>query len=83
MADKLGSKKADNLKATANDQAIYGGADTTGGSSGNDTLSSGVFTDISLYGGDGNDMLIAKSGQSDPRRCWHRHRAVRRLGEPA
>ncbi len=64
MADKLGSKKADNLKATANGQAIYGGADTTGGSSGNDTLSSGVFTGISLYGGDGNDMLIAKSGDS-------------------
>lgn len=64
MADKFGSSKADNLKATANGQALYGGADTTGGSSGNDTLSSGVFTTISLYGGDGNDMLIAKSGDS-------------------
>jgi Ca2+-binding RTX toxin-like protein len=59
--NKFGTSKADSLKATANDQALYGGADTTGGSSGYDTLDSGRFTGISLYGGDGNDILIAKS----------------------
>jgi Ca2+-binding RTX toxin-like protein len=53
-------KKANSLKATANNQALYGGADTTGGSSGHDTLNSGLFTSISLYGGDGNDTLVAK-----------------------
>lgn len=62
VAPKFGTKNADKLTASMNGQAVYGGADTTGGSTGNDTLSSGVFADICLFGGDGNDTLIAKNG---------------------
>lgn len=62
---KYGTSKADNLKANANVQSLYGGTLASSlTNTGNDTLSSGVFTGISLYGGDGNDTLIAKDGDT-------------------
>ena len=61
-SEKFGSNKADSLTATRNDQALYGGTNKTGSGTGNDTLNSSIYAGVSLYGADGNDTLIAKSG---------------------
>ena len=62
MADIFGSIRTDRLTASANNQALYGGANKTGSGTGNDTLNSSTYAGVSLYAGDGDDTLIAKSG---------------------
>jgi Ca2+-binding RTX toxin-like protein len=52
-----GTRNADRLTAKA-------AGDTVEGLGGNDTLSSSTFTGVYLFGGDGNDTLIAKTGDT-------------------
>lgn len=62
MANRYGTKNADSLTASANGQSLYGGtAISSLINTGNDKLNSSTYVDVSLYGGDGNDTLIAKS----------------------
>lgn len=61
FVSKYGSKNADILTATADDQTLYGGATSNPVGTGNDQLDSGEYIDVRFYGGDGNDTLIAKA----------------------
>ncbi len=61
VAPKFGTKNADNLTATADDQTLYGGATSNPVGTGNDMLDSGEYIGVRFYGGDGNDTLIAKA----------------------